>query len=99
MYISYLTHFFTIAKQDDRITSSHISLYMALFELWNGNLYENPVTFTRKKVMAASKINSISTYHKLVKELNNYGYINYIPSFHPTNGSKAFLLNLENIIH
>ena len=93
MSADHLTYFFSIIKHDSRMTKSHMSLYMALFDLWTANHFENPITFTRKLAMTASKIKSIYTYHRLIKNLNDYGYINYIPSFHPIEGSKAFILN------
>ncbi len=94
MYIQQLTDFFIAIKKDERIGTSHISLYMALFEFWNQNHFKNPITFTRKSIMTLSKINSISTYHKVIKDLHNLGYICYIPSFHPANGSQVYIFKL-----
>ena len=98
MYINHLTIFFSSVKDDKRITTSHISLYMALFELWNNNHFKNPISFTRKRIMKACKICSISTYHKIINDLSDFGYIKYIPSFHPTKGSLAYLLTQTNNI-
>ena len=95
MYIQQLTDFFVAINKDERIGTSHISLYMALFEFWNRNHFENPIAFTRKNLMDVSKISAISTYHKVIKDLHDLGYIIYVPSFHPANGSKAYLLSLE----
>jgi hypothetical protein len=47
--------------------------------------------------MRTSKICSISTYHKVINDLSAFGYIRYIPSFHPAKGSTAYLLT-NNIV-
>ncbi len=95
MYIAQLTNFFSAAEQDSRLRTSHIGLYMVLFELLNTNQFKNPIAFTRREIMRASKISSISTYHRIIKDLNRFGYIKYIPSFHPAKASSAYLLNLK----
>jgi hypothetical protein len=43
--------------------------------------------------MDHSRIGSIVTYHKKIKELKAWGYIEYTPSCHPKKGSKIILLN------
>jgi hypothetical protein len=40
--------------------------------------------------MAFSKVASIATYHKCIKELDEYGYIRYQPSYHPKLGSQVY---------
>lgn len=47
--------------------------------------------------MRVSKICSNATYHKCIKELNDYGYLEYIPSFNPYKGSLVNLFNLGTI--
>lgn len=37
--------------------------------------------------MKAAHIRSIVTYHKVVGDLQEFGYIEYVPSFHPIKGS------------
>ncbi len=41
--------------------------------------------------MRLSHIHSIATYHKVIKELHAFGYINYKPSYHPKKGSTISL--------
>ena len=43
--------------------------------------------------MRISKIASIATYHKCMKELNSKGYIRYDPSFNPYRGSLVTLFD------
>jgi hypothetical protein len=89
MYIVELTRFFTVAVHDERIDSNHISLYMALFQQWNLNNFQNPVSITRKEILQASKLTR-TIYHRCMKELHEYGYIQYVPSYHPILGSLVY---------
>lgn len=43
--------------------------------------------------MIASKIDSISTYHRNMSDLQKWKYIRYKPSYHPVKGSSIQLLN------
>ncbi|MDF2855223.1 MAG: hypothetical protein K0Q87_1074 [Neobacillus sp.] len=38
--------------------------------------------------MHFSRIKSIATYHKCLSDLVLYGYVDYIPSWHPTKASR-----------
>ena len=79
-YIRHMNSFFTIVKNDVALTSSHISLYMALFQYWNYNRFQNPFPVYRENIMNLSKIGSKNTYHKCIKELHEARYIYYHPS-------------------
>jgi hypothetical protein len=76
--------------QDKRISVWHISAYAAIIQLWCKGHFRNPVSVTRRKIMELAHIGSIATYHKCIRELEQYGYISYESSYHP-NGSKVFL--------
>lgn len=95
MKIKQLSAFYQAASADRRIGACHISLYMALFHLWQVNGFRNPVLISRAEVMPAAKINGRATYHKCMKELQEYGYIEYAPSFNPAIKSRVRLL--ENV--
>jgi hypothetical protein len=45
---------------------------------------------TRRELMAFSKIASVATYHKCIRELDAFGYIRYYPSYHPKLGSQVY---------
>jgi hypothetical protein len=81
MRVRELSSFFEAIRQDNRISTSHISLYMALFECWNQNDFRNPVSIRRQQIMESAKISGLATYHKCIKELHAYGYISYLPSY------------------
>ncbi len=90
--IDQLMAFYVAILNDKGITTSHISLYMALFKCWNLNNNKNPVSINRQEVMQIAKINGQATYHKCIKDLSDYGYISYIPSFKRNQGSKVYIL-------
>jgi len=77
---------------EDRFYSSHISLLMALFYYSDSNAPEISFQVSRPKLMCFSRIRSIATYHKNIKDLVDYGYIVYTPSWHPQRGSQIRLV-------
>tara|TARA_R110002126_G_scaffold158107_1_gene305535 strand:+ start:295 stop:612 length:318 start_codon:yes stop_codon:yes gene_type:complete len=94
-YTKHLTGFFDRTIQDQNLNPTHISLYIALFQYWNVNYFQNPISITREEVMLISKIYSTATYHKCMRELNEKGYIKYEPSFNPFKGSMVILFNFS----
>lgn len=94
-YIKHLTGFFDRIIQDPNLNPTHISLYMALFQFWNVNRFQNPISITREEVMHISKICSKATYHKCMRELNEKKYIKYMPSFNPFKGSMVILISFS----
>jgi len=76
-YIRHINAFYNHVKKDDRLTSSHISLYLALFQYWNYNRFQNPFPIYRDNMMQLSRIGSKNTYHKCIKQLHEANYIFY----------------------
>lgn len=95
-YIKHLTGFFERTAVDERLNPTHVSAYMALFQFWNINKFENPVYISRNDMMKVSKINANATYHKVINELQEFGFIEYKPSFNPFKGSAVYMINLES---
>jgi hypothetical protein len=89
--IKELSNFYGAIRNDLRISTTHISLYMALFQLYNLNGFKNPVNITRRQVMGVAKITGFATFHKYIKELNDFGYIQYLPSYNPSVSSQVYL--------
>ncbi|MEO6523850.1 MAG: hypothetical protein ABIN91_19355 [Mucilaginibacter sp.] len=87
-----LSHYFERAALDERLFPSHISLFMALFYFSGTDIPGDIFQVSRAKLMRFSRIRSVATYHKNVKELTAYGYIEYTPSWHPHRGSSVRLL-------
>jgi hypothetical protein len=94
-YITHFTGFFDRIIHDRNLNPTHVSLYIALFQYWNVNRFQNPISITREEVMRISKICSTATYHKCMRELNEKGYIKYEPSFNPFKGSMVILFHFS----
>src|SRR5688500_20114687 len=77
---------------DIRLKPTHISLCLALCHAWLRDDLKNIFQVSRSKLMAASRIQSRATYHKVMKDLQAFGYLKYTPSYHPVNGSSVCLL-------
>ena len=93
--IQQLNRFLDATGNDHRISATHISLYLSLFQSWLVNECKDPVYIARREIMKAAKINGIATYHKCIKELNEFGYIRYSPSHHPVSKSKVFIIQFQ----
>jgi hypothetical protein len=90
-----MNNWFAKVQADDRLYPSHISLYLALFQLWNANRFNNPISVARSEVMKLSKIGSTNTYTKCLKDLHKWGYLDYQPSFNPFKGSTVNLFTFD----
>ncbi len=86
-----LTGFYAAIAADTRIGASHISIYMALLQQWNLNGGKNPVQIERTTIMKAAKINARHTYNKCINNLQEFGYITYLPSSNQFTNSSVYL--------
>ena len=90
------TTFFNRIAGDEEIGTSHISIYMALFHSWKQSSFATVFNISRREIMHYSKIGSIATYHKCIRQLQEKGHITYQPSYNPHLGSQVSLLVGEN---
>ena len=90
-----MTGFYMAIENDTRIGTTHISLYMALLQQWNLNGGLNPVIIARATIMRAAKINARYTYNKCMNDLEQFGYIIYIPTTNQFDHSSVTLKNLS----
>lgn len=88
--LSPLSLFFTAIENDYRISITHIGIYAALLKFRTDKGFINPIEAFSYEIMSIAKISAPYTYHKCVKELSEYGYIRYEPSFKKTQGSKIY---------
>jgi hypothetical protein len=86
-----ITDFIESVKEDSRINSTHISLYVSLVHQWIAKGKENPLPVYRHEIMSLCKISGTATYHKSIRELHEYGYIKYVPSFNYFLGSLVYI--------
>lgn len=91
-YIKHLNTVFALFQKDSRLNPTHISLYLAFFQIWNHNRFLESFHVNREDIMRLSKIGSKSTYHRCTNELHNYNYLIYEPSHNPFKGSKIKML-------
>ncbi len=94
-YIRHLNAFFVFVRRDNRLACSHVSLYLALFQYWNFNRFQNPFPVYRSDIMQLCKIGSKNTYHKCIKELHEAKYIMYHPAPTPYQPVKISMIRLD----
>lgn len=94
-YIKHLNGVFLLFSKDGRLNPTHISLYVALFQLWNNYHFPDEFYLNREEVMRYSKIGSKSTYHRCIKELSHWEYLIYTPSHNPFRGSQIKMFQFE----
>ncbi len=87
-----LSDFFLAIENDCRISITHIGIYAALLQYWKEQQYVNPLQVFSYEIMGKAKISASTTYHKCIRDLSDYGYIRYIPSFKRNQGSKVYIL-------
>jgi len=92
-YIKHLNAVFQKFYADERLNTTHFSLYIALFQFWNINRFPDEFYINRQEVMKLSKIGSTATYHGCLKQMDSWHYLKYMPSQNPFKGSKIKLFN------
>ena len=71
-------------------------IYAALLQYWQEHNFENPVCAFSYEIMQLAKISGSATYHKIIRDLSDFGYIEYIPSFKRNQGSKNYIPELND---
>lgn len=82
--------FFEAIKADHRISITHIGVFAALVQYQMQNEFANPIYVFSREIMTIAKLSSAITYHKCIRELSEYGYIRYEPSFNRLKGSRIY---------
>jgi hypothetical protein len=88
-YIQHLNAFFAKVRKDDRLHANHISLYLALFQIWNQYRFRSPFPILREEVIRLCHIGSLNTYTKCLKDLHTLGYVIYQPA--PQRGAPSLI--------
>jgi len=88
----YLNRFFEKCNSDPRIGAIHIAVYMAILNIWLKRGCTDSITMFSWEVMPEAKISTRVTYIKVIKELNEYGYISYSTSYNSQRGSRFKLV-------
>jgi len=88
----YLSNFFKAIESDGRISITHIGVFAALLQYYAQNDFGNPIQVFSHEILNIAKLSSAITYHKCVRELSEYGYIRYEPSFNRLKGSRIYFV-------
>lgn len=88
-----LTGFLTAIREDNRISPVHISLFMAIVQHWDESNCQSPICIFSRDLMQLAKISGVATYHRSMRELHEYGYISYEPSYNHFSGSLVYILS------
>ncbi|SFT47781.1 hypothetical protein SAMN05216474_0780 [Lishizhenia tianjinensis] len=94
-YIFHLEGVFKKFDEDENMSPWHISLYLAIFRLWNNAKFKNPISVSRSELMKMSKTGSVNTYYKCIKDLHALGYLKYTPSKSKYVGSKISVFHYD----
>lgn len=86
-----LADFLNAIIHDPRIGPTHISLYVVLHQIWIQHSHSDPLLIKRQSVMKIAKIGAVSTYHRIINDLVQGGYITYEGRF-DRKGSKIFMV-------
>lgn len=69
--------------------TSHIAIIVAIIFLGSQQGKKTKIFVSRSRLMKLSQIKTAPTYHKYFKELQEFGYLKYTPSYHP--GVKSYI--------
>lgn len=68
---------------DPRLNVWHLSILTAILGLGYRQRQGRRIKVSRSKIMELSHVSTLPTYHKYFKQLQDFGYIKYTPSYHP----------------
>lgn len=88
-----LSDFFYAIRNDYRISTTHIGIFSALLIYQINQGANGTFKAFSKDIMILAKVSSPFTYLRCLKELHDYGYIVYKPSFKKTEASKICFLS------
>ena len=75
--------FLRLISKDSRLNVWHLALLYGLVQLAYAQNETKIIRVSRSKLMMVSHIETLPTYHKYFKQLQDFGYIKYTPSYHP----------------
>lgn len=87
-----LLQYSAMMEHDERLNVWHFALLNAILILGIRQGQETTVNVSRSRIMKLSGVATLPTYHKYFRELQEMGYIEYVPSYHPNYKSTVKLL-------
>lgn len=88
--------FLSKAAEDKRLNVWHLSLLYALVQLAYSQNETKIIHVSGSRLMEVAHINTEPTYYKYFKQIQDFGYIKYTPSYHPGYRSTVELLTLRD---
>ncbi len=76
---------------DPKLNVWHLSILTAILGLGYRQGERRRIKVSRSKIMELSHVNTLPTYHKYFKQLQDFGYIKYKPSYDPGYKSEVIL--------
>jgi hypothetical protein len=92
---SQFSAFYEVVAVDNRLKHYHISLYITILHFWNKNRYGEDIILHRETTLNHSKIGSSHTYYNSLRNLHDWGYIEYFPKKIGENVTKIRLILFE----
>jgi hypothetical protein len=83
MQVNEILYYFKEIEKDSRLNVWHVAILIAILVMALQQGRSFGIKVSRSKIMAKSHVNTLPTYHKYFKELQELGYICYRPSYHP----------------
>jgi hypothetical protein len=75
--------YISLYSEDPQLNVWHLSILIAILGLGYRQGQRRRIKVSRSKIMELSHVNTLPTYHKYFKQLQDLGYIKYTPSYHP----------------
>lgn len=90
-----ITDFVERARGDPRLGPAHFSVYMSVVYLWAQQGASGPARVCGRELSQVAKIVGTTPLYRRLRELHQFGYIVYEPSYNPAERSKVFLPLME----
>lgn len=92
-----ITQYISKIASDERLKPIHLAFAFALCNGWIVAQFQQPYRVSRSGLMQASRIRSKATYHRVIRELQSFGYLKYNPSYHPMKASQVRLVTGDEL--
>ena len=79
----HIMDYLSMYSEDPKLNVWHLSILTAILGLGYRQGQGKRIKVSRSKIMELSHVNTLPTYHKYFKQLQDLGYIKYSPSYHP----------------
>ncbi|WET03992.1 hypothetical protein NYQ10_20485 [Flavobacterium johnsoniae] len=80
---SNIMEYLSVYIADPKLNVWHLSILTAILGLGYRQGQGRRIQVSRSKIMEMAHVNTLPTYHKYFKQLQELGYIKYSPSYHP----------------